>query len=138
MPTDDLLAPIRHQQKSLIWGVLKKETLFTGNTSAVKTAQQLCSAIVFFPLLRGNTFMALPGETQSSLILDPEGSWLIWTEVPVLVPDWSILMQMKMLNPHSLIGPKGTVLIGQNTASPTGWSHTTLIGWGKPQAYWLK
>ena len=37
------------------------------------------------------------------------GSWLIWTEVAVLVPDWSVLMQMRSPNPHSFIGPIGTV-----------------------------
>lgn len=33
---------------------------------------------------------------------------------PSLVLDWSILMQMRTPNPHSLIGPKSTVLISQN------------------------
>ena len=30
------------------------------------------------------------------------------------VPDWSVLMQMRTPNLHSLIGPKSTVLIGRN------------------------
>ena len=30
-----------------------------------------------------------------------------------LVPDWSVLMQMRTPYPCSLIGPKGTFLIGQ-------------------------
>lgn len=37
-------------------------------------------------------------------------------EFLLLVPDWSVLMQMKTLNPHSLIGPKSTVLTDQNGA----------------------
>lgn len=31
------------------------------------------------------------------------GSWLIWTAVPSLGPDWSIITQMRTLNPHSLV-----------------------------------
>lgn len=31
-----------------------------------------------------------------------------------MVPDWSIQMQMETSDPHSLIGSKDTVLIGQN------------------------
>ena len=46
------------------------------------------------------------------------------------VPDLSVLMHIRALNHCSLIGSKGTVLIVHNTA--------TLIGWGKPQSYWLK
>ena len=34
------------------------------------------------------------------------------TEVSALAPDWSVLMQMRTSNLRSLIGPKGTFLIG--------------------------
>lgn len=41
-----------------------------------------------------------------------------WSRVvpsgPRVVPDWSILMQMRAPNPHSLIAPESTVLIGQD------------------------
>lgn len=47
------------------------------------------------------------------------------------VPDWLVLMQIGAPNHHSLIGPKGTVLIGQNRGA--------LIGRvGKAQSHWLK
>ena len=35
-------------------------------------------------------------------------------------PDWSVLVQMRTLNPHSLVGRKSTVLIA--------WNAPTLIG----------
>ena len=37
-----------------------------------------------------------------------------------LVPDWFVSMQMRTPNPHILMGPKGTALIGQNRAVPIG------------------
>lgn len=40
-------------------------------------------------------------------------------------------------NPHSLIGPKGTALIGQWRCW-WGYSHAALFEWGTPQSYWLK
>lgn len=41
------------------------------------------------------------------------GAGLYGQEFPPLVPDWSFLMQMKTPNLHNMIGPKGTVVIGQ-------------------------
>ena len=63
-----------------------------------------------------------------------------------LVPDWSILMQMRIPNPHSLVGPKGTVLIDQNGAVMIGqwrcWCRDTAaqlqLNREKPQSYCLK
>lgn len=76
---------------------------------------------------------------------------------PTMVPDWSILMQMRTPISHNLIGPKtslkqnktkqNTVFIGQNGASLVGeadggwrggYSCAAPIGWEKPQFYWLK
>ena len=54
-----------------------------------------------------------------------------------LVPDWSLLMQIRTPNPNSLIGPKGTAMVGQNRASLVGWSCEASIRWEKPQFYWL-
>lgn len=34
---------------------------------------------------------------------------------------WSVVMQIRTPNPHSLIGPKGTVLIGQNVVALINW-----------------
>ena len=39
------------------------------------------------------------------------------------------LMQMRMPNPHSLIGSKGTVLTGLSRATLIGQSCAALIGW---------
>ena len=39
------------------------------------------------------------------------------TEVSTSGPDWSVLMQIRTPNSHSLIGPKGTALISQNEAT---------------------
>lgn len=54
----------------------------------------------------------------------PEGSWLIEKSMP-LVPKWSILMQTRTPKPHSLNGPKGTVLISQNESAD--WSVKMLV-----------
>lgn len=35
-------------------------------------------------------------------------------------PDWCVLLQMRTPNPHSVIGPKSTILIGQNGATWSG------------------
>ena len=43
---------------------------------------------------------------------------------PHSVPNWSLLLYMRTPNLHSLIGLKGTVLIGQNRATPVGQSCT--------------
>lgn len=61
-----------------------------------------------------------------------------WTEPPPLTPDWFVLMQMRTPSPQSVIGPKGTVLMGQGRATLVGQSCSALIGWGEPQSSWLK
>lgn len=45
---------------------------------------------------------------------------LLYRAGPAHIPDWSISMQMKTQNHHSLIDPNSTVLIGKN--------GVTLIG----------
>lgn len=61
---------------------------------------------------------------------------------PSLVPDWFVLMQMSTPDPHRLIGPKSTALIGWNGAALIGqWrchSYGALIRLRKLQSYWLK
>lgn len=42
----------------------------------------------------------------SQLSQGTQGSWLIASQVPPLAPDWLILMQMKIQNPHGLIRPE--------------------------------
>ena len=48
------------------------------------------------------------------------GAGLYRQKSSTLVPDWSILMQMRAPTPCSLIGPQGIVLIGQNGVSMIG------------------
>ena len=48
------------------------------------------------------------------------GADLYRQEALPLVPDWSILMQMRTPNLCNLIGPKGTLLIGQDAATLIG------------------
>lgn len=45
------------------------------------------------------------------------GDDLYWQKSLPLVLDWSVLMQMTTPNPHSFIGLKSSVLIGQNGVS---------------------
>lgn len=52
------------------------------------------------------------------------------------VPDWSVLVQMKIPNRHGLMGTSSTVLIGQNGVAPS--VSIAPIGWKKTQSYWLK
>lgn len=55
-----------------------------------------------------------------------------------LVPGWFVLMQIRNPNLHSLIGSKGTVLIGKKRATLIVWNCTSPIEWEKPQSYWLQ
>lgn len=55
-----------------------------------------------------------------------------------LVLDWSILTQMRALNPRSTVGPKAAVLIGENRTTRIGQSCAALLGWVKSQSYWLE
>ena len=48
--------------------------------------------------------------------LRQRGAGFYGQKSPPLVPGWSVLMQRRTTNPCNLIGPKGTVLIGQNRA----------------------
>lgn len=50
---------------------------------------------------------------------------------PPLAPDWSVLTQIRTLNPCSLMGAKGTVQIGQNRGALVGRRCEALVGWGQ-------
>ena len=85
---------------------MMKETLFTANTSVMKqhgceaalgpgpsSAKEFSSGLVWTALLRGDIF-SVPAQAQiqsfeekQKRTLQPQGSWLIWREVPTLVPD---------------------------------------------------
>ena len=48
---------------------------------------------------------------------------------PPTLASWLVCSDQMTPNPHSLIRPKGTVLIGQNRATLVGWSCTPPVGW---------
>ena len=48
-----------------------------------------------------------------------------------LVPEWSILMEMRTPSPHNLIGPKGTSLIGRMELLCLDGESLSLIGWNR-------
>ena len=76
------------------------------------------------PVRHGRCF-STSQETQSlveSMLSEPEGAGLCGQKPLPLVPDWSILMQMRMPNPCSLIVPKSTTRIDQNRATLIGQS----------------
>ena len=88
-------------------------------------------------------------ETQSLMETESELCWgrgeadLKREECLCPLTGWSVSMQIKTLNPHSLIGPKNTILIGQNEAALMGqwrckWGYSCAapIGWGKSQSHW--
>ena len=86
---------------------------------------QLCSKTRPLPSPANSTLWtknsSVPQLSQEVITLNGQGKYvleggelLIWTEVPCLVPDWSILMQTRAPNPRSLVGPQDTVLVGQN------------------------
>ena len=63
---------------------------------------------------------------------------------PPSVSDGFILIKTRTPNPHSLSGPKDTVLIGHNgdilIGRWRGWVDGDIapIGGGRPQSYWMK
>lgn len=62
----------------------------------------------------------LSGDTE------PRGAGWYERKSPPLVPDWSVLMQMRTSNPHNSMGPKG---IPMSRMQPLGWSEPCgLIG----------
>lgn len=69
---------------------------------------------------------------------EPRGASLYGRKSPPLVPNWSVLMPIRTLNPCCVIGPKVTALVGQNRTTLVGQSCAAPNGWGKPQPYWLK
>lgn len=83
------------------------------NSSGITAELQCCNSTL--ELISG--CCSSRGETQASWKLKVH---FIEAEVKPLAPDWSILMRIRNLNPHSLIGPKGIAPIGQNGASLIG------------------
>ena len=224
-----LLVPFQHQQKSPIWGAMKKETLFSTkqlncdraqlwrmhgcgiaqpwqqhcheNSTAMRQpcgqvplglgpspTREFCSApcwpyllcaslhcavLVWSPLLWAAPYCASflwPAlvcsalHQQDTLVFQlSQGNTvfsLLWTRKVLshwrdaglnrqmslpLIPDRSVPMQMRPPNPHSLICPKVTVLIGQESAVLVGWwryrwntAVQLQLDGGKPQFCWLK
>ena len=114
------------------------EWLWNENSSAVRLpwSQALLqldrSAHAWFRVPTG------AGETGSSVESAPPkpgGSWFVWAEVPIQVSDCSILMQMRTLNPHSMIAPKALSWLVRTEPL---WLVGFPNGWGKPQSHWSK
>lgn len=105
----------------------------------------LCSSKVCFVLLWPDICVSAQPRRPSlhcslereSVLSEPEGSWLLWTEVFAPVPNWYTFMPIGTPN-LCLIGSKGTVLIGRNRTTLLNQGWAALIGWRKPQFYWLK
>lgn len=116
-----------------------------GPSLLASLARQLCSAVGWMPLLfllvcfelhwsallcsAHHSLHPLSGKEKCTIRVREElrGARLYEQKYPPLVPDWSVLMQMRALS--CLVGIRAT-LVGQSCAA--------LIRWGKPQYYWLK
>ena len=124
-------------------------TLEPGPFSARKLCsaafQSVCAALVASTLARQLQYFRSARETHSSVSRGKRKCTsrsqrvtdLCGQKFPFLVPDWSVLMQIRTPNPHSLTGPKDTVLTGQNRAVLVDW-NCAVFGWGKPHSYFLK
>ena len=120
------LVAIQHQQESPVWDTVKKETCHSFQNSSVvisralKTAwlwsssgasgSLLCQGIVHASAKPGRHSLQWQGKVSSEK--SPQGAGLYGQKSLPRVPDWSVLMQIRTPNPPSLIGPKGTALIG--------------------------
>ena len=103
-----------------------------------------CTGLLHSALVRHLWCFSSARETQSLVFCrkvhsqSNRGTGLYRQKFLPLVPRWSSLMQMRTPNLCSLIGPKSTVLIGQNRAALIGHSCTAPNKWGKPQSHWFK
>ena len=102
-----------------------KQPWFTGHSgqvslwldsSSLLLASWVCSALQrnlqCFSSSWGNAVFRLQWKCK---VHSPSQRGACWyrQKSQLLAPDWSTLLQMRTPNPHSLIGPKGSVLIGQ-------------------------
>ena len=129
------LVQIQCQQEPPVWGVVRKETLFSASNATVTqcsyeaalgsgppSARELCTGLLHFTLLHSwlvylsavlctarclQCFRSSQGNTvythqhsveRGSALPNPEGSWLIQTEVPAPGP--------RLVHPHANEGPK--------------------------------
>lgn len=113
-----------------IWGEVRGEILFSENSSILK--QLLCTSWLWdgpwgkvawarWPHCYSSLFQLQPiqwgklqsfMETENMPHLDGGEVGLCREESPTLVPDWSVLMQMRTWNPYSLVQKAQCWLVG--------------------------
>ena len=109
----------------LLWPTLVGSTLPRGDIFAVSVQPGRCSQSSVF---RG----------KAKYTLTARGELAYRDKIPIPVPDLSVFLQMRTPNHHSLMGPKGTILIDQNRTTLVVWIYAVLIEWGKPLSSWLE
>ena len=80
-------------------------------------------------------FQLQPGRGGKVYSTREKGVELYREKFPLLVPDWSILMQMRTLNSQSSIGSKDIVLIGQDGTALIGWRRMEM---SLPGSDWIE
>ena len=105
------------------------------DSSALLLAGLLCIVLACSALLHQDIFHVSAQPGRQSLWWKGKLHFQSWREAglygqksPPLVPDWSVLMQMRAPNPQ----------FGQNRATLVEYSWVAPIIWGKPQSYQLK
>lgn len=112
------------------------------------TSTLLCSTqarqLPFYSSSQGNSLWWKLTKTYKSGLFLGRRDLTYREKSPALISDRSILMQTRTPNPHTLIGPKSTVLIGSNGAYLIGWwrckwgySCAAVIEGGRSSAHWL-
>lgn len=105
------------------------DTAWLWNGTAVRPPTGRAARPGYTALLQGDVFFCCfkPGQwglqfslERESALSNPEGAPSPREQSLPLVPNWSVLMQMRAPNPHTLIGSTSTVLIGRNAAALTG------------------
>lgn len=115
-----------HWQAALEWGRPGARALQLDSSTPVRL--HLLQSASFFSGETSSVFQFQPEKCRENvpLTLQWKGKCILWDrgeltlykqKSPPLVPDWSVLMQMRTPSPCSMTWPKNTVLIGQNGAA---------------------
>ena len=92
----------------------------------------VCSALARNLWCFGSARKMQSSAERKSACSEPEESWFPEQKSLPLVPDWSVLMQMKTPNSHILIGPKGT------ESPQSDWSEDSQSCWlGLHSSKWM-
>ena len=131
-----LLGSAACQSVLLCTGLLHSAAFYSGQHLSAPLCHGETSLL--FQFSQGDAVSLQSSVERPSTLSQPEESWLIGTKSPSPVPDLSVFLQMRTPNHHSLMGPKGTILIDQNRTTLVVWIYAVLIEWGKPQTSWLE